>query len=65
VGDGSVAVGFFNRTGQPVKVDTSWFNLRFHSQPKVRDLWLRKDLGREKSFSTELSPHGCILLKVK
>ncbi|MGD0251834.1 MAG: putative Ig domain-containing protein [Verrucomicrobiota bacterium] len=63
--DGSSAVGFFNRTDQPVKVDFSWRELGFRSAPKVRDLWLRKDLGRQKNFVTELPPHGCALLRVK
>jgi hypothetical protein len=31
---------------------------------QVRDLWLRKDLGRLKSFTAELPPHGCVLLRV-
>jgi hypothetical protein len=63
--DGSFAVGFFNRTSQPLKINVLWRNLEFRSRPKVRDLWLRKDLEREKSFPAELLPHGCILLKVK
>ena len=63
--DGSSAVGFFNRTDQPVKMDFSWRELGFRSAPRVRDLWLRKDLGRQKSFVTELRPHGCVLLRVK
>ena len=63
--DGSVAAGIFNRTDQPVKMDLSWRKLGFRSAPKVRDLWLRKDLERQKSFVTELPPHGCALLRVK
>jgi hypothetical protein len=63
--DGSSAVGFFNRTGQTVKLDVSWRKLGFRSTPKVRDLWLRKDLGRQKNFVAELPPHGCALLRVK
>jgi hypothetical protein len=63
--DGSVAVGIFNRTDQPVKMDLSWRKLGFRSAQKVRDLWLRKDLGRQKSFVTELPPHGCALLRMK
>ena len=63
--DGSVAAGIFNRTDQPVKMDLSWRKLGFRSAPKVRDLWLRKDLGRQKSFVTELPPHGCALLRLK
>jgi len=63
--DGSLAVGFFNRTSQPVKVDFPWRNLGFSSAPEVRDLWLRKDLERQENFSFELPPHGCVLLRVK
>jgi len=63
--DGSSAVGFFNRTGQPLKMDVSWHKLGFRPAPKVRDLWLRKDLGRQEVFIAELPPHGCALLRVK
>jgi hypothetical protein len=63
--DGSFAVGIFNRTDQPVKVDFPWRNLGFRSAPKVRDLWLRTDLGRQKNFTADLPPHGCTLLGVK
>jgi hypothetical protein len=63
--DGSFAVGIFNRTNQPVTVDCPWRNLGFQSAPKVRDLWLRADLGRQKNFTGELPSHGCALLRVK
>ena len=63
--DGRVAVGFFNRKDQPVKLDFPWRNLGFHFAPKVHDLWLRKDLGRQKDFVAELPAHGCMLLGVK
>ncbi len=63
--DGSSAVGLFNRTGQPVKINLSWRKLGFRSRPTVRDLWMRKDLGRQEMFVTELPPHGCALLRVK
>jgi len=63
--DGSLAVGFFNRTDQPVKVDLWWRNLGFRSVPEVRDLWLRKDLARQEKYVNELLPHGCALLRVK
>jgi alpha-galactosidase len=39
--------------------------MRRPSAPEVRDLWLRKDLDRQKSFVAELPPHGCVLLKVR
>ena len=63
--DGSFAVGFFNRSAQPVKVNFPWRNLGFLSAPEVRDLWLRQDLGRPENFITDLPPHGCTLLRVK
>jgi hypothetical protein len=63
--DSSFAVGFFNRSAQPVKVNFPWRNLEFLSPPEVRDLWLRQDLGRQENFITELPPHGCALLRVK
>ena len=63
--DGSSAVGFFNRTGQPLSIDVSWHKIGFHSSPKVRDLWLRKDLERQKDLIAELPPHGCVLLRVR
>src|SRR5579862_1022269 len=62
--DGSVAVGFFNRTDQPVKIDVLWRDLGLRSAPKVRDLWMRKDLDRQKNFTAELPAHGCMLLDV-
>jgi hypothetical protein len=46
-------------------VDYAWQNLGFNSAPNVRDLWLRKDLGKAKDFTAEIPPHGCVLLKVR
>ncbi|HUA38177.1 MAG TPA: putative Ig domain-containing protein [Candidatus Sulfopaludibacter sp.] len=66
--DGSRALGLFNRTSLPVKVDLPWRNLRksgIRSRPEVRDLWLREDLGRQENLVATLPPHGCLLLKVK
>jgi alpha-galactosidase len=66
--DGSCAVGFFNRASLPVKVDLAWRDLQksgIRSRPDVRDLWLRKDLGRQKEFTADLPAHGCVLLRVK
>ncbi len=63
--DGSVAVGFFNRSDQPVKIDVLWRNLGFRSVPNVRNLWLRKDLDRQKNFIAELPAHGCVLMQVR
>jgi hypothetical protein len=63
--DQSFAVGFFNRTDQSAKLDVLWRNIGFPSDPQVRDLWNRKNLGGQKQFIAELPPHGCILLRAK
>ena len=66
--DGSRAVGFFNRTSLPMKVVLRWRDLRksgIRSRPDIRDLWLRKDLGRQTEFTAELPAHGCLLVRAK
>ena len=63
--DGSLAVGFFNRTDESAKLDYAWQKLGFDSAPEVRDLWLRKDLEKAANFAAEIPPHGCVLLKVR
>lgn len=63
--DGALAVGFFNRTDAPVKVNFSWRNFGFSEAVNVRDLWLRHDLGRANSFHETISAHGCYLLQVE
>lgn len=60
---GSLAVGFFNRTGQPLKINYSWSELGFNAPPRVRDLWAQKDLAGQKVFIIELPPHGSVLLQ--
>jgi alpha-galactosidase len=62
--DSSLAVGFFNRTEKRLKLDYPWHQLGFVGAPQVRDLWLRKDLGRQQEIVAELPPHGCILVRV-
>ena len=61
--DKSLAVGIFNRgkTGLPVKL--TWKDLGLRAKPAVRDVWVRKDLGKAENFTAELPPHGCVLLK--
>ncbi len=63
--DGSHAVGLFNRTGQGIAVELTWQQLGFSSSPKIRDLWLRKDLPKSKTFTAEIPAHGGVLLRVK
>ncbi len=63
--DGSHSVGLFNRTGETNTIHVAWRDLGLGARPAVRDLWLRQDLGRQKEFTGELPPHGCVLLKIK
>lgn len=63
--DKSVAVGFFNRTSVPLQLAVPWETLGLTNVHNVRDLWLRQDLGKAKTFTGELPPHGSLLLKVK
>jgi alpha-galactosidase len=63
--DKTVAVGFFNRTDKTVKVDFAWRELGLGASPSVRDLWIRRGLGRQKNFVAELPAHGGALLRVQ
>ena len=64
--DGSFVVGLLNRNdemAQKIKVD--WDYLKIKGKYVVRDLWLRKDLGRfSESFETEVPVHGCIVIRI-
>jgi hypothetical protein len=62
--DKSLAVGIFNRGKAAVTVKLVWKDLGLRAKPAVRDLWVRKDLGRAENFTAEIPLHGCVLLKV-
>jgi alpha-galactosidase len=62
--DKSLAVGIFNRGNAVATANLAWHDLGLKSKPAVRDLWLRKDLGKQKNFTAEIPPHGCVLLRV-
>src|SRR5208282_4840749 len=49
--DKSLAVGIFNRGKTAAPVNLVWHDLGLRTTPEVRDLWLRKDLGRQKSYT--------------
>jgi len=65
IAGGALAVGFFNRTDDPIKVDYAWRQSGYWFAPRVRDLWLRKDLPKSKTFAAELPPHACVLLRAQ
>ena len=47
------------------KVSFDWQQLGLSGQHRVRDLWLREDLGLMNGVSATIPPHGCLLLKVE
>jgi hypothetical protein len=63
--NGAHAIGLFNRTVQPAKVDIAWQQLGHSNRMKVRDLWLRQDLNVKEKLTAEIPPHGCMLLRVE
>jgi len=72
--DGSLVVALFNVTDKPKTMGfcVGELNYMMVEPQTVRDLWRQKDVavlkpaGRYKgdSFSTEVAPHGCVLLKL-
>jgi len=63
--DGSVAVGLFNMGDDIAEVKAEWKNMGLSGKKVVRDLWRQKNVGSfEGSFSVEVLPHGCSLVKV-
>lgn len=63
--DGTLAVGILNQRSSPETAQFSWSDLGLSGPQKVRDLWLRRDLGpMNDGFSSVIPPHGAILLKV-
>ena len=63
--DGTKAVGLFNRSYLPGKVEIPWKTLGLAEPQIVRDLWRQKDLGVfNDSFSAEVPRHGVVLVRV-
>ncbi len=65
--DGTRAVVLFNRGGQAAEISVSWEELGYpaHLSASVRDLWLKKDLGKfTAKFSAKVASHGVAMVKV-
>ena len=63
--DGSRAVGLFNLGATNATVTANWETLNLSGAQNVRDLWRQRDLGTfEKEFSTNVSPHGVVLVRI-
>jgi alpha-galactosidase len=57
--DGSIAIGFFNRSREPLPANIDLKDLGLMGRCLVRDLWRRADLGiAQKTISVNPRPHG-------
>jgi alpha-galactosidase len=62
--DGSLAVGLFNRDRRGREVAVTWQELGLDGPRRVRDLWLRADLGRMERLAFPVPRHGARLVRV-
>ncbi|MFN7996438.1 MAG: alpha-galactosidase [Bryobacteraceae bacterium] len=66
--DGGRAVALLNRSGSEATISVSWKEIGYpsHLSGKVRDLWLKKDLGEKSgSYSASVPSHGTVMVTVK
>ena len=65
LGDGSKAVGIFNRFDWPQTIEVDFRELGFKGSVKARDIWAARDLGTLLSkYVAHVPGHGVVLLKV-
>ncbi len=66
--DGGRAVSLLNRGGAEANITVNWADLGYpeHLSAGVRDLWLKKDLGKMSgSFSSAVPSHGVVLVRIR
>lgn len=63
--DGSYIVALFNLADTPATVKATWSQMGISGPVTARNLWTRRDLGRQsRSYSVRLAPHASQLLRV-
>jgi alpha-galactosidase len=63
--EGSSYVALFNTSDTDQNVNLNWSEVNIKSSdPTVRDLWDRKDLGKQQMIRIRLKPHACVLYNV-
>jgi alpha-galactosidase len=65
--DGSRTVVLFNRGSSQADVSVSWEEVGYpgHVQASVRDLWMKKDLGKfTGNFSATVPAHGVMMVRL-
>jgi len=64
--DGSKVVGLFNRQRTAERMTVEFERIGIEGEASVRDLWVRKELGRFRdSFSSYVPRHGVVLVRIK
>jgi len=63
--DGTLAVGFFNRSLHAAEITANWCDLGLLKPQPVRNLWLKKDAGiHEDSYTATVPAHGATMVKI-
>ena len=59
-------LALFNLGDTPVHVDKTFAEYGFidRAEYKVRDLWMRKELGAVNAVTEDLPPHGSVMLSL-
>jgi alpha-galactosidase len=64
--DGGKAVGLFNREQGIVTVAVNFGDIGLPDEATVRDLWLRKDLGKFRgNYTVDVPEHSCVLVRIR
>jgi len=64
--DGSKVVGLFNRQRTIEQMAVTFSQIGISGEASVRDLWLKRGLGRFKDkYSAYVPAHGVVLIRVK
>jgi alpha-galactosidase len=66
LGDGSRAVGFFNRGENAAKITLNWDDAKISGKWTARDVWQHQDLGTfDANLSQEVPAHGAVMLRLR
>jgi alpha-galactosidase len=64
--DGSKVVGLFNRQRTTEQITADFAQIGIRGETVVRDLWLKKDVGKfQNSYSAYVPPHGVVLIRIR
>jgi alpha-galactosidase len=62
---GAVAIGLFNRGGEPESITLRLADLGLTRPVNARDLWMGRDLGKlYGSYTVTVPQHGVVMLKL-